>query len=345
MAPLAATLATTAALGAGLALARSRRERRSTSERTRDPDLGLAPGEPLADGLRRMAAGQAKLAIELLAGPEDNGTAPDEKAVHETRKALKRLRALLRLLRHQLGEDAFARENAVLRDTGRRLSGARDAEVMVGTLDALIARQPRKLGRRSGALELRARLQAEHARAREDTVGDAATRAAALGELGGFRVRVEAWTLPERPGIELVQADLRRLYEQGRERRRRAARRKGREMVAMHEWRKRVKDLRYASEMLRRRDHDKALARVARRSDALGELLGEDHDLAVLAEHLRAGARWDGPRAWRTDRRTREALLDAVERRRRTLRKRALREGERLYAAKPKRFVARVRHG
>ena len=49
--------------------------------------------------------------------------------MHETRKALKRLRALVRLLREELGEQAFERENAALRDVARRLAGARDAEV------------------------------------------------------------------------------------------------------------------------------------------------------------------------------------------------------------------------
>lgn len=343
VAPLAATLATTVALGIGLALARSQRERHNPRQRRLDPRLGLAPYEPLAVGLRRMAAGQAELAIEMLAGPDSNGSVPDDKAVHETRKALKRLRALVRLLRHALGEATYAHENAVLRDTGRRLAGVRDAEVMVGTLDSLIAKQPRRLGRRHGALALRARLEAEHSRARGATVGDTVTRVEVLGELRAFRGRVERWTLPERPGLELVEADLARLYEQGRRRHRRAARLKGKEMVAMHEWRTRVKDLRYVCEMLQRRGHDKRLARVARSADDLGEALGQDHDLAVLEDHLRAGARWDGPETWRADRRTRALLLQATARRRRELRKRALRDGARLYGSRRKQFVRDVR--
>ena len=91
-----------------------------------------------------MALGQLDLAIELLSTARNGG--PDEDAVHETRKALKRLRALVRLLEPELGAQAFARENAALRDAGRRLAGARDAEVMVGTLDALIAAPPAQAG-------------------------------------------------------------------------------------------------------------------------------------------------------------------------------------------------------
>ena len=55
------------------------------------------------DGWR---SSQADLAIELVAG--DGARALERSAVHETRKALKRLRALVRLLREELGEQAFA---------------------------------------------------------------------------------------------------------------------------------------------------------------------------------------------------------------------------------------------
>src|ERR1700730_2120460 len=130
LAPLAATIAASVAVGVGVALARAERERRAArAQRSRDRHFTLLPGERLADGLRRMALGQLDLAIELLAG-EDGGK-PGEKAVHETRKALKRLRALLKLLEDELGEQIFARETAVLREAGRRLAAARDAEVLV----------------------------------------------------------------------------------------------------------------------------------------------------------------------------------------------------------------------
>ena len=54
-----------------------------------------------------------------------------EERVHEARKALKRLRALLRLVRDELGERAYARESALVRRTGKRLARARDAEVLL----------------------------------------------------------------------------------------------------------------------------------------------------------------------------------------------------------------------
>ena len=341
VAPLGAGIVATV-LGVGVVMARSERERRRTIQRRRDRRLGRAPGEPLAGGLQRMALAQIDLALEALAGAD--GTAPSEKGVHEARKALKRLRALLRLLRHELGERAYARENATLRQIASRLSEARDAAVMLATLDALIARHPRRLGRRSGVRELRRRLAAEHERQRRATLADAASRAEVLGELHAFRWRVAAWSLPEGQGLELVSEDLARLYRQGRRRFRRAARNRGKRMIIMHRWRKRVKDLRYALEMLDRRGSEQSLGKLSRRADELGEVLGDDHDLAVFAERLRAGAHRRGhDSTWKCGRSTRKVLLRATVARRRVLRKRALRQGRQLFRPKPRRLVGRVR--
>ncbi len=370
LAPLAATVAATVAVGVGLALARSERERRRARQRQLERRLGLRPGEPLADGLRRMALGQADLAIELLeAGGGGNGAspagAPDEHAVHETRKALKRLRALLRLLEDELGKQAYARESAALRDVARQLSGARDAAVMLSTLDSLIQRHPRKLGRRRAVRELRRRLQTEHERVQQLTLSDPSARADVLGALHAFRWRVAAWSLSDRAGIELVDADLERLYRNGRRRHQRVVRRKGDRLIAMHQWRKRVKDLRYAAEMLDRHSSGDSrpagssrasgarpsgsggssgrLRLLARRADELGELLGEEHDLAIFAERLRARGQREDQQTWHTGRRTREQLLVLIAKRRRVLRKRALRQGKRLYREQPSRFMRRLR--
>src|SRR5918996_4588926 len=59
----------------------------------------LCEGEPVPAGLQRIAGNQLEMSLERLEGDtdEDLGT-----AVHETRKSLKRLRATVRLARHEL---------------------------------------------------------------------------------------------------------------------------------------------------------------------------------------------------------------------------------------------------
>jgi CHAD domain-containing protein len=348
VAPLAATIAASVAVGVGLALAQAERARRSAkAQRARERRFASLPGEPLSEGLRRIALGQLDLAIELLAGECGDGNVSDERAIHETRKALKRLRALLRLLRRELGERRFAREYEILRDAARRLASARDAEAMVDTLDALLEHSPAKLARHRAMIELRELLVAERAAATRRTSGDRATRAEVLSELAGLRERVKLWSLHERPAIAVVESDLRRIYRQGRRRRRRAGRsaiggRGGGGTQALHQWRKRVKDLRYALEALDvEARSSKRVAKLARGANRLGELLGEEHDLALLAALLPLPGR--APFEGKRGKRARRALLKQIARRRARLRKRALREGERLYRRKPKQFAQRVR--
>jgi CHAD domain len=332
VAPLAATVAASVAVGVGVALAKAGREQRSARQRRANRRFALARGEPLREGLQRIALGQVDLIIDVLGGGEEQTRKRGEQAVHETRKALKRLRALIRLLQDQLGEQAFALEDAALRDTARRLAAARDAEVMLSTLDQLLAREPRKLAKRKGMRRLHRQLLAEQQRARVDEV----TRAQVLAELRGFRLRVLGWRLADHDGLVLIEPGLRRCYREGRRRYRDAARESGDATRAMHEWRKRVKDLRYAAEVLQRR-------RLARRADELSELLGEEHDLAVLAERVRSYSKRSRPKRERVGRATRKRLLKLIARRRRRLRRRALRRGKRLYRRSPKHFVARLR--
>jgi CHAD domain-containing protein len=357
VAPLAASLvigvAATAVLRMGLAFAVAGRERRATRiRRARERQFSLLPGERPVPGLRRMVLGQLDLAIELLSA-EDGGM-PTAESVHETRKALKRLRTLMRLLEGELGEAATAYEHSVLREAGRRLASARDAEVMVGTLDELLRRYPRKLSHRSGVRRLRARFVEEREKANSRLLGDYVMRSQVLADLRGARARMEAWTPPDADGVGSLEPALRRLYAQGRRRLRRARKGNGDRAAAMHQWRKRVKDLRYAAEALSRSeapaevgDHTSAssaaaasrgkrvIPKLAARADRLGERLGEEHDLVVLAQRVREEDK-NCPSG------TRRALLRVIDRRRKRLRARALRDGARLYGPRPKKFVRRV---
>lgn len=86
-------------------------------------------GDSFGDGLAAAARSIIADARRALTDPELS----DAEAVHEVRKALKRWRALLRLLAHPLGEQAD-QMRAEARELMRALSGARDAQ---SALDAL----------------------------------------------------------------------------------------------------------------------------------------------------------------------------------------------------------------
>ncbi len=334
MAPLGATLVAVG-VGVALALAKTQLQRRSSpSSEPKRRRPALLPGEPYAEGLRRVILGQLDVAVELL---ESYRGGTGEHTVHETRKALKRLRALLVLLRAELGGKRYARENAALRDCGRRLAGARDAEVMLGTLDSLVQRDPSRFTRSAAVRTLRAQLLAERDTAAAHAIHDPRVRGEVVIELLAVRARVERWELRER-GFRLLAPGLEDIYTRGRGRMRVARRRQS--VEALHAWRKRVKELRYAAETLDRGGKSyKPVRRVARRADRLGEMLGEEHDLALLEARVRERSR----QFFAGERKTRKRLLALIASRRRKLRKRALREGERLYQRPPRRFVRRLK--
>ena len=88
-------------------------------------------GEEFGEGLRRIGAEQFERVRTGLA------RTPGAGAVHDVRKSIKRLRALLRLARLGIGEAAFKGENVRLRDVARLLSGARDHAVLQATIERL----------------------------------------------------------------------------------------------------------------------------------------------------------------------------------------------------------------
>lgn len=83
----------------------------------------LIPGQPVGAALRDIAAGAVAGAQAILTDPERDPTTK----VHDIRRALKRWRALLRMLAPHLGEGADALR-VQARELARRLTVARDAQ-------------------------------------------------------------------------------------------------------------------------------------------------------------------------------------------------------------------------
>jgi CHAD domain-containing protein len=93
----------------------------------------LSPGEPVGGALRDVAAGAVAEAQEILNDPARDPTTK----VHDIRRALKRWRALLRMLRPHLRESGEALRFQA-RDLARRLTHARDAQSAIDALDDAI---------------------------------------------------------------------------------------------------------------------------------------------------------------------------------------------------------------
>jgi CHAD domain-containing protein len=273
----------------------------------------LARDEPVPEGVERIALGRIDNALDELGGRTDSSP---EDAVHSARKDMKKLRALLRLVRGEIGDKVYRRETAAFRDAGRELAGLRDADVMIATLNSL--ELPAK-----EAGPLRQALEAHKIR----TAAGAREQAAATARdiLAEARRRVADWPL-ETDGFGAFEEGLHRIYRQGR-RNMRAARKQP-TPENLHEWRKRTKDLWYHLAILEEA-WPPVMTAQADEAHELSDRLGDDHDLAVLLDWARQHA----------DPATIEA---GVEERRRRLQADAFAYGTRLYADKPSVFVGRI---
>lgn len=284
----------------------------------------LKDDEAVPDAIRRIALGRMDHALEQLRGKADS---TPEEAIHESRKDMKKLRALVRLVRGELGEQAYKRENATFRDTGRLLSGVRDADVMVATLDALAERYPKQLPPdASGGLR-----QALEARKPDDDRDQAAAQAVEL--LKQAWDRVDDWPL-EADSFDALEEGLRQVYARGRK-----AFRAAKEDPAperLHEWRKRAKDLWYHLALLQCA-WPELIDPLADQAHELSDRLGDDHDLVVLASWAKEHAAAAGGLY------ALQELNDVVELRRGELQAEAFVLGERLYAEPPGAFRRRFR--
>jgi CHAD domain-containing protein len=281
------------------------------------------PTSAPAAELRRIARAQTDRAVAELDLDDPNV------AVHQIRKRSKKLRALLRLVRPGATE-LYRTENPRIRDLARDLSGPREVAASVGALGALADASDHALPADVVASVL------EGLVGTEGGGDDAATAlAGARTELVALRSRIETdWTLPDDlRGADAVAPGFRRSYAEGRDAFEEALDDPTTE--ALHEWRKRVKDHWYHCRLLRPVWPKVMKAHVSALDD-LADLLGDDHDLAVLRTRLHADPDAFGGEVIVG---TTTALLD---RRRATLQREATNLGRRVYADRPKAIRRRI---
>ena len=237
----------------------------------------LDPREGIAAGLERSAREQLDRALGELGDPERDRPV----AIHEARKCCKRLRGLLRLARPGLGDKVYRRENVALRDAARRLSGLRDAEALLETWDRLDERFKGEVDRRR-LVPVRRALAARREALGDDDLEPRIARF--CDDLEAVRGRLSSWPLAN--DFEVLSGGLKRTYQRGRKAM--GAAYDDSTSERFHDWRKRVKYHRYQLELLAPLWPRQVKSR-RKEVKALGDLLGEEHDLVVLEATL-AGA-------------------------------------------------------
>jgi CHAD domain-containing protein len=287
--------------------------------------FALDPGLPVGPALRRVVVEQLDAA--LIALTATRGADPDavEEHLHEARKRCKEVRGAARLVRRPLGT-RYRVFNRLVGDGARELAELRDAQALSSAVDGLAKAAPEQVA------GLRAELADLAARAHAAVAAGAPRGDRARQLLSTARDEALAWDLGD--GFDVIEPGLRRTYRDAR--RAWSASRSDPADEQLHTWRRHTKYLWHQLQLLEAADPE-WFAPLLRRLDRAADALGDDHDLVLLVDRIECEPeRFGGPQAA-------GAAIGLAGRRRRRLRKRALKAAAKLFGRRPKRFTRRVR--
>jgi len=248
--------------------------------------------------------------------------ARDER-VHRARQRLKRARSTLSVLKPVLGHHARDVKRSIAA-AARLLAGARDADVVAATARSL--RETVGAGDDAGLDRVVAQLdrKAEEAHQHDTPVDEVVGRLSLIEtSLDGLIRKID--------GEALFQRALAAAYADGRKAMARA--RSSLSTPDLHAWRKEVKVLWHLVRLGRKRLSG-AVGDTADDLNRLGDVLGYDHDHAVLAERLALAPDADHSLM---------RQLSMIAKERQSLEKEAFKLGERIYGKKPKTFARKAR--
>jgi CHAD domain-containing protein len=251
------------------------------------------------------------------------------KAVHESRKSVKKVRAVAAIL-SEAGAKLPRRDRKRLKSAARALSRVRDTTAIIETFDRVRRRYPKQLPEHTYGILRRglvaARDRSEARAQRDGVVADAAER------LEKTRKSARKWPSPSVKRSDMI-AIVAASY-----RRSRAAMKRARvtgQSATLHRWRKELKTLWYQLRLAK--PLTTGVAPLIADLKRLETELGDDHNLVILAATLRAC------RDLRTMRADIRQIDRLAARMRQSLRRRAFALGRRLHHRKPEAFARWLR--
>jgi CHAD domain-containing protein len=282
----------------------------------------LSPAQSLRKNLVRIFRQQIDGGLALARGEKK----PDDTPVHDMRKHLKKARAVLRLLREQIGRDSFRREDRRLRDIGRLMTEVRDAEVRLQTMRQL-EQATRHHYRSYQKIERLLAIELENFLA-----AFAGWEKKSVPLLERARRASKKWSRANYRWRRLRNA-MQQTYKIGRKAL--ATARAEPSAANIHELRKQTKLLGYQIRLLRPWNN-LVVGGVIEELTQLGHLLGRVHDLVFLGDRLRLER---GESHWgRQD----DELLGLIENSQAELQRNGIEIAERFFAERPSKFVVHL---
>lgn len=234
----------------------------------------IQPDEALSDSMKRIVRELIDHSIAMLS---DSKMDRDD-AVHQTRKNIKKIRAVLRIIRKPLGRATYTHENIAYRDIARELAGVRDGYVKIKVFDKAVKRAGESPDG-DDFVQIRQQLVAQYEQAKAAFWADETRIAHTIAALKAGRDRLNGWHL-HGDDFTLLMDGLQRVYARGLEEME-AAYAGYPDAEKFHDWRKRVKYLWHHIELLTPL-WPAMLSQLAEELHQLADALGDAHDFAVL---------------------------------------------------------------
>jgi CHAD domain-containing protein len=285
----------------------------------------LKKGKSPSKDVSRIVAGEFEKALKELG----DAASSEPEVVHEARKHIKKIRAVLRMFQNDLGKQ-YSRQNRRLRTLAHQLSSLRDADVTLNTMNSIRNHFPRLInpsifadvqqGLRSRKRATAARVDPGHLlprveRALRRSARDASKSVRRAAGRGAMKAGIVRGYRRARKALACVHT----MPDDGR----------------FHTWRRRVKDHWYHVRLLEGLN-GKAAVRV-RNLKRLETWLGDDHNLVLLqATILKRPTRFG-------DEKGTAVVLGCLEKYQSSLRRRALKLGDRAFTQKPGDFGKMVK--
>ena len=289
--------------------------------------LQLRADESVRDGFVRISDEMIQSALAHIARA-GRKRAED---LHQVRVTVKRLRALLRLVRPVTANGYFRRENRRLKRIADRLARSRDTTVSRRTLAKLAANLPDQRDQKAFSRVLRRWVAHGPAPGRFTQEREAAM-AEAADELREADHSFQSILFPAE-NWEAIEPGLRKTYRWARHQMLQAIRRDTE--AAFHEWRKHVKYLYYQLQTVQPVWPGR-LGAMGKQLKTLEDNLGKNHDLAVLEKTLmELPERYGGRRAVKR-------VVSCLGRQCKKLREQSQALGRKIFAEKPDRLLARL---
>lgn len=269
--------------------------------------------EPLPKAVHRIAAEQLKLAADKTAR---NASA---NSIHCARKAIKRTRAVLKMLRCGGHDTAVRKEDRALGDAARHLAAERDIHVQCAALKCLPI-----CGANGACNPLRQKLKKAEADLQPKKNAQVNQFHTAIKTA---QTRLAQWPVADLDRKQLA-STLKRSYQRTRKRFERVC--EVSTSTKLHSWRKAAKTF-WHQLQLANTFTSKKIKRLTADMEDLTGYLGDDHDLFLLSQSLAGAA--DAQSL---------ALREELRKRRTKLQKRALKLAKKTFALAPSEFHKQI---